>query len=463
MAMLDPQAILSGSTRRGASGGVITAITLSSVCLALFLGVMLVAGGGSFIVAATLSLVTLVPMMAFVMALDSLEPEPRSLLVATFLWGAGASVMLSVVLEGLGAATLGGLGASPDTTVVVVVAPIVEETMKGLAVFAMFWFRRSQLNGITDGVVYAATCALGFAAAENIVYYIGAAQEGGAASLAVLFVMRGVMSPFCHPVFTAMTGIGIVWAVRARGAGRWLFPIGGLLLAMLLHGMWNGLATTGLGGLVAAMTIVVGVLIAILVALRRDRRQTIAQIESCMAEYVPTGLVTGADLAMLSSLDTRKRARAWALSTRGKTGFNAMRDYQLACTKLTMLHERARLGMVGPYEFERQRWLLLTLMHFAREAFLGPAQLAVPMVTAPWAGQYAPQQHYAQPQQFVPLQRYAPQSQPAYAPQQWPAPPPQPPNTPPQQFVPLRPAYAPRQWPAPPPQPPNTPPGYPRP
>ena len=420
--MLDPQAVLSGRTRRGASGGVIVAITLSSICLALVLGAFLLIGGMSFFVAATLSMVTLVPMMAFVMALDSLEPEPRHLLAATFLWGAGASVVLSMVFEGLGGITLGGLGADSNTAVIVVVAPVVEESMKGLAVFAIFWFRRSQLNGITDGVVYAATTALGFAAAENIGYYVQAAQDGGGPSLALLFVLRGVMSPFAHPVFTAMTGIAVARAVRARGPARGLLPVAGLLLAMALHATWNGLAPLGLGGFVAAMVVVGGVLVAILVALRRARRRTIAQIESCMAAYLPTGLVTGADLAMLSSVDSRKRARAWSRSTRGTIGFNAMRDYQLACTKLTMLHERASLGLIGPSEFERQRWLLLTLMRFAREAFLGPARLAVPMVSAPWAAQYVPQQQYVQPQYVQPQYAQPQYTQPQYTPPGHPGP-----------------------------------------
>jgi len=390
MSVLDPKAVLAGQTRRGASGGVIAAITLSSVCLGLFLGLWLLAGGLSFFVAATLSIVSLVPMMAFVMALDSLEPEPLHLLVATFLWGAGAAVVLSLILEMAGGATLSAFGAASPTRVAVLVAPVVEESMKALAVFGLFWFRRNQFNGITDGVVYAATSALGFAAAENVEYYIAAGLDGGV-SLGAIFVLRGVIAPFCHPVFTAMTGIALALAVRRKGVSRTLLPIGGLLLAILLHGMWNGMAVLGLGAMGISFLVVVGVLIAILIALRRDRRSTIAQIESCMAAYLPTGLVTSEDLAMLSSMNSRKKARTWARTAHGTNGFNAMRDYQQACTKLTMLHDRANIGMISQPEFERQRSALLALMRFAREAFLGAEHLAVPMVGAPTAShQFAP-------------------------------------------------------------------------
>jgi len=376
--------VLSGQTRRGASAGAIVAISLSSLCLGLFLLLLLRMGGSLFPISAALALVTAVPMLAGVMALDSLEPEPRYLLVATFLWGAGASIILSLILEAIGEVSLVNLGGDPNFGTAAIVAPVVEESMKALAVFAIFWFRRNQLNGITDGVVYAATSALGFAAAENIEYYIGSAMDGGNVSLAITFVLRGVVSPFCHPVFTAMTGIAIALAVRRRDAGRVLLPIGGLLLAMLLHGMWNGLAVTlQLTGFLIGMLIMVSVLVAILIALRRDRRNTIAQIESYMEEYLPTGLVTESDLTMLSSMAMRKRARDMARSTRGTTGLNAMRDYQLACTRLTMLHDRVQLGLMTPYEFESQRWALLTLMRFAREAFLGLDHHATPMVAAP--------------------------------------------------------------------------------
>ena len=428
MAVLDPKAVLSGQARRGASGGVIVAIAVSSVCLGLFLGVWLIVGGLSFFAAALLSMVTLVPMMAIVMALDSLEPEPRNLLVATFLWGAGASVVLSLLLEAFGGMTLSAFGGATDTRLAVGVAPVVEESMKALAVFALFWFRRSQLNGITDGVVYAATSALGFAAAENVEYYVAAAMDGGAPSLGVIFVMRGIMTPFCHPVFTSVTGIAIALAVRQRGPARTLLPIAGLLGAMLLHALWNGVATQGLGGFLIAMLAIIGVLVAILVALSRDRRQTIAQIDACMRAYLPTGLVTWTDLAMLSSIGARNKARAWARSTHGTTGLNAMRDYQQACTKLTMLHDRVRLGLISPLQFEQQRWALLTLMRFARQAFLGTVHLAVPMVTAPWAQQYVTQPQFVAPAPFVPVQQSAPgpqfvppaTSMPQYAPPMYP-------------------------------------------
>jgi len=58
-----------------------------------------------------------------------------------------------------------------------------------------------------DGIVFAGVIALGFATVENVLYY-GCAINEGKETLIALLIMRGVMSPFAHVSFTAMTGIG---------------------------------------------------------------------------------------------------------------------------------------------------------------------------------------------------------------------------------------------------------------
>ena len=419
MSVMDPKAILDGRTGRGVPAGAIIAIAASSVCLAGFLGIFLIVGGTSFIVAAILSLITLVPMMAGVLALDRLDPEPMFMLVMAFLWGAGTSTIISLILESLGFAALQpGLGDYSDAAGAVILAPVVEETMKGLILFGIFWFRRREIDGITDGIVYAATTALGFAAAENIVYYISSASDG-APALAAVFIVRGILSPFCHPVFTSMTGVALALAVRRKSVTARIFiPLGGLLLAMCLHAFWNGSALFGLAGLSLAFLVVVGVLIGLLAAIFSERKRTVAKIQACAAQYVPTGLVTYADLLMLSSLDSRKKARVWARATHGVSGFNAMRDYQMACTKLTSLHDRAANGTISRAYFDSQQANLLALMRVARQAFLGPRYMSVPMMTAP-GPQYAPPmqpQYRPAPQQYQPLQPAYQPAQPAYQP-----------------------------------------------
>ena len=74
-------------------------------------------------------------------------------------------------------------------------APVVEETLKGLVLVGLLWRRRAELDGPTDGVIYAAMVGLGFAMIENVGYYINALvtpQRGGIELLGYTFVLRGV-------------------------------------------------------------------------------------------------------------------------------------------------------------------------------------------------------------------------------------------------------------------------------
>jgi RsiW-degrading membrane proteinase PrsW (M82 family) len=71
-------------------------------------------------------------------------------------------------------------------------------------------FRRREFDGIIDGIVYAGIVAAGFAFTENILYFGRAFGEEAEMGGSVLFtlILRGVLSPFAHPLFTSMTGIG---------------------------------------------------------------------------------------------------------------------------------------------------------------------------------------------------------------------------------------------------------------
>jgi hypothetical protein len=58
------------------------------------------------------------------------------------------------------------------------------------------------------------------------------------------FVLRGVFTPWLHPLFTAMTGIGFGLARESSRAWvRAIAPIGGYAVGVALHSMWNFLPT----------------------------------------------------------------------------------------------------------------------------------------------------------------------------------------------------------------------------
>src|SRR5690606_18995053 len=139
---------------------------------------------------------------------DRYDPEPWWCLGIALSWGAiaacGFSAVINTMVHAFGAAISGD--AFGDVLGACVSAPIVEELTKGMAVFGMFFFVRRQFDGVVDGVIYATFAALGFAAVENIIYYGGAAKAemlGEEGILAGTFIVRGILAPWGHPLYTS--------------------------------------------------------------------------------------------------------------------------------------------------------------------------------------------------------------------------------------------------------------------
>ncbi len=392
MPVFDPKAIIEGRAPGRTSVGLIAGTVIAAACAIVMLLVLAVESelrGHSelpFLVALPVALLPVPLLIALVLLVDRLEPEPRVNLIFAFVWGAGVAALVAVVINSLGLEfiTMPALGKTAGEYVSATFgAPPVEETLKGLVLILLLRLRRQELDGPTDGIIYAAMVGLGFAMMENIGYYMDALikpEIGGARLLGITFVLRGVLSPFAHPIFTSMTGLGVAYAASHRRAG-WAIPLG-WFAAMLLHGTWNGLSGLGLPGLGLAYVIVFCVFVALAVVLVRDRNRIVGLIRRTLPGYVPTGLVTAQDVAMLATLPGRRIARNWARANGGRPAAAAMTDYQLAATELAMLHQRAERGVIERAQFESRRQALLGLMHAARMAFLprGP-------VPPPWAPQ----------------------------------------------------------------------------
>ncbi|MEO5888560.1 MAG: PrsW family glutamic-type intramembrane protease, partial [Anaerolineales bacterium] len=110
---------------------------------------------------------------AFVNWLDRYEKEPKLLLGAAFLWGvivAGGGAYVLNTVFGIGIYVLTGSEGAAEFGTTSIIAPIIEEGLKGLAVLAVFHMFRSEFDSILDGIVYASITAMGFAAIENVLY-----------------------------------------------------------------------------------------------------------------------------------------------------------------------------------------------------------------------------------------------------------------------------------------------------
>jgi len=373
----DPRAVIEGRPPGRPRPGLVIGIAAGLGCALIVLGIDLLQSIASadhsaapFLIALLLALLPVPLLIAVVLLLDRLEPEPRGNLVLCFAWGAGVAALLAAIINtaGLLFITQPELGRSNGEFISATFgAPLVEETLKGAVLFWLLWRRRQEFDGPTDGIMYATMVGLGFAMMENIGYYISALVQpevGGAQLLGYTFVFRGLLSPFAHPTFTTMTGIGVAYAATHRRAG-WA-AVTGLLGAMILHGLWNGLAKYGGPGIGAAYLLVMGVLIALVAVVVADRRRTVRLIWRFLPAYQSAHVITDADLRMLSSLRGRRQARLWARRTGGRAAARAMTNYQLAATELALIHQRAERGLIGAAGFEERERDLLTLMATAR-------------------------------------------------------------------------------------------------
>lgn len=177
--------------------------------------------------------------------LDRYEKEPKILLGAVFVWGAVVAALGALVAQTL----LGGVMqavVSEETAELAggsIFAPVTEESLKGLAVLLVFWVLRRELDSVLDGIVYAATAALGFAATENVLYLYGESLESGLVGMFGLFVLRVVLGAWDHAVYTSFIGVALAMARLSRSVAlRWILPPIGWALAVGAHSLHNTLA-----------------------------------------------------------------------------------------------------------------------------------------------------------------------------------------------------------------------------
>ncbi|MDX6670647.1 MAG: protease PrsW [Solirubrobacteraceae bacterium] len=275
--------------------------------------------------------------------IDRFEPEPLRLLAWAFFWGATVATFIALVLNTAGQAIVGANFGSDVGELYggSISAPVVEESAKGFVLFLIYRWRRWQLDGVLDGMVYAAMVGLGFAMTENVLYYSKAAVEGGV-PLAATFFMRGVLSPFGHPVFTCMTGIGL--GLAATTSKRWVrmvAPAAGLAGAIALHSLWNTSATVGGGGAFVGVYFLImvplffGLVCVAAVATSREGKV----VSEYLRPEVAAGLLTAGDVELLTSLRDRRRLRK-AARRDGRATRKAVKDFQLAATQLAFGRRR---------------------------------------------------------------------------------------------------------------------------
>jgi RsiW-degrading membrane proteinase PrsW (M82 family) len=276
---------------------------------------------GQFIVASTVAFLPAFPYLMLYKFLDRNGQIPYKNFFACFFWGATVACGFSVVANTfLGALAQGITNPSAgDTLTKVVIAPLFEESTKGLAVLVVFLILRDEFDNALEGMLLGAASGLGFAVVENCTYFTNFLIQGGAGALLIMGSFRIFTIAFIgHPVYTSMTGLGLGLA-RELGKSplRFVTPVVGWCLAVFFHALWNGMGTVipalvgddspFLGLFLLAVFIGGGTLLfffAVLIfALVKERRVLVRYLK----DEVDRGFIEADELAGFSSLFGRER------------------------------------------------------------------------------------------------------------------------------------------------------------
>ena len=185
---------------------------------------------------------------------DRFYPEPLTRLGAAFLLGIASALGVILFLKIL---SLFGIPYEPTSLMEAHGLPfllysifftgLIEETFKFLP-FLLFVLRFRSFNERTDGIIYAAVIALGFACYENSIYL--ASMSG------VELFGRAFASPLTHAVFSSIWGYT---AGTAKLSGRpiWRASILGLLISAVLHGTFNFFTTSTVWRAASALLVLI--------------------------------------------------------------------------------------------------------------------------------------------------------------------------------------------------------------
>lgn len=243
----------------------------------------------------------ILPMLLYLYLLwknDKFEPEPGRLVILSFIYGAFGAVLITLFVSSIFSATLsiffsdetiGFLGA-------VLVAPVVEEIAKGLLLIVLV--QNINFDNITDGLVYGGAIGLGFGMTENFLYFL--TQETGLYSWVMVVIIRSLFSAVLHCITTATLGAFLAMFKFSANKRKIILPVTGLLLAMLIHFLWN-FNLSFEDTVIFAFLIMLAIITIFLIMFKYSIKQEKKLIRSELAEEAENGLFPKNHLEAITS------------------------------------------------------------------------------------------------------------------------------------------------------------------
>lgn len=209
-------------------------------------------------------------LMRYIYRKDTIEKEPKGMLVGLVFLGVAAAVV-AVIFETLGTNLLSNYLSPDDPAYTIVLAflvvAVVEEGAKYLFLLWRTW-RDPNFNYRFDGIVYAVFVSLGFAAFENISYVMGYGLTTA--------VARALLAIPAHMGFAVFMGFFYARAKRCHDAGnvlgRRLNLWASFLVAVFLHGFYDACAL--LGTLLSTLVFVAFVIAMYIIVIRLVKKES---------------------------------------------------------------------------------------------------------------------------------------------------------------------------------------------
>ncbi len=295
------------------------------------------------------SIITTAVYIWIVWRLDRHEKEPIRMLALAFIWGMLPAIAISVIVEVGMQAPLIELGGKRmgDMLVEAGVAPVVEESAKGLALLAFLVFSYRELDNVLDGIVYGALIGLGFAFTENVLYVLGSIEEQGwTAGLVVLF-LRTIVFGVNHAFFTGFTGAAVGAARMTRGTSkRLLLMFTGWLVAVVFHSIHNlgasfaestNLVSLGIAVLSNSFG-VLGLLVIVILVWRKEQHW----MREELADEIGVGTLTPEEYGAVNTSSGRQRLLAKTLRRDGWTAYRRLNRLYTLFTELAFKKHQLR-------------------------------------------------------------------------------------------------------------------------
>lgn len=297
------------------------------------------------IIAATIPVLVYIGVVYWV---DRYEKEPGWLLAATFLWGAVPSILIAYVANSVLGLPFYLLAseATADVLTATLIAPIVEESIKGMAVLGIFLLWKDEIDSLLDGIIYGAMVGLGFALVENVFYFVNIYQGDGVAAWEMSIFLRSFVFGLNHALYTSMIGLGIAAARLTTNPVLKLFaPLMGWVTAVTLHAIHNLTLSSGsLFCLLAVFSDWGGIFLTLAImvwALWQERQW----LKRYLAEEVGLGTMTLRQYEIACSGRKRVRQRWRAFSTGGFSAYRSTLRYHNTLSELAYKkHHFARFG-----------------------------------------------------------------------------------------------------------------------